>query len=88
MQGVVGRAPDPRTLWNPYRRLLFNTLTYILGDINNDSFGGSGGLASFLRHEIPELVHVDGGFVKLILLQVEVALALLSEVTGVANTHN
>ena len=82
----MGRAPDPRTLWNPYRRLLFNTLTYILGDINNDSFGGSGGLASFLRHEGPDLVEVDSGFEILISLEVEVSLTLLTEVTRMAVT--
>jgi hypothetical protein len=59
-------------------------LTYILGDINNDSLGSSGGFASFLRHEGPDLVEVDGGFEILISLEVEVTLAGFTEVTGVA----
>jgi len=61
-------------------------LTYRFGDINNDSLGSSGGLASFLRHEGPDLVEVDGGFEILISLEVEVALAFLTEVTGMAVT--
>lgn len=85
MQGVLGRAPDPRTLWKPCGRLLFNSLTtYILGDINNDSLGSGGGFASFLRHEGPDLVEVDGGFEILISLEVEMTLAGFTEVTGVA----
>ena len=84
MQGVAGRAPDPRTLWKPWGRLLFNSLTYILGDINNDSLGSSGGFASFLRHEGPDLVEVNGGFEILISLEMEVTLAGFTEVTGMA----
>jgi hypothetical protein len=61
-------------------------LTYRFGDINNDSLGGSGGFAGFLRHEGPDLVEVDGRFEILIPLEVEMALSFLTEVTGMAVT--
>ena len=51
-------------------------------DINNNSFILSGGLASFLRHEIPELVQVDSGLVLLVALEMEVTLTRFTEVTG------
>ena len=44
-----------------------------------------GGLANIFRHERPDLVQIDSGFVKLILLVVEVADTFLTEVTGMTD---
>ncbi len=56
------------------------TKTYGLDDINNNSLVSSGGLASVLGDEGPQLVEVDGGFEVLVSLKMEVTLALLSEI--------
>lgn len=61
--------------------------TYRFDDINNNSFVLSGGLASFLRHEGPQLVQVESWFVILILLVMEVALTLLTEVARVTDKN-
>ena len=65
------------------QKLLLN-LTYGLDDINNNCFVSGGDLASFLGHQGPQFVQVDGRFEVLVSLEMEVALALLTEVPRMA----
>lgn len=84
-KGTLGSSPAPRTLKKPF--IIIKSATYGLDDINYNSLGGGGGLAGVLRHQSPDLVEVDRRLVLLVALEMEVALALLTEVSGMAITR-
>ena len=65
-------------------KLLLLSFAYGFDDINYNSLRSGRGFAGFLGHEGPDFVQVDSGLVKLVGLEVEMTLAIFTEVARMA----